>query len=220
MSSLQAANLQFDIEVFLQTNFTPAERYQAINDHVRTWYRTVMSWPYIARYCDLVETEKLYEVGGFKTMTDWLDNAAPKCARTLASYREVRGKLSADFSDIEMSEMPKETAKFIAKNVTSHEHRKNPKIKAASKKERAECVKAIREELPELHLEDVVNASFTESQMKRMRPILERYRAEEQDLDMLLVDAIEGVVTAYGALRERLDSLDANQAVPDVNWVR
>src|ERR1035438_7369214 len=169
---MTTANLQLpelDLELFLQTNFNPSERYRAIDGHVRSWYKTVMSWPYIARYCDLVEKEKLYEQGGFKTMTDWLENATPKCARSLASYREVRTLLSGDFTDSEMADMPKESAKFIAKEVPSHEHRKHPAVRAAAKKEREECEREVREAIPDLHLEKKVRVVFTESQINKKR---------------------------------------------------
>lgn len=218
------ANLQlpeFDLELFLQTNFNPEERYQAIDGHVRTWYRTVMSWPYVARYCDLVEKEKLYELGGFETMTAWLQNAAPRCERSLREYREIRGLLSEDFTDAEMSEMKKESAKFIAKSVTSHEHRRNPKVRAAAKKDKADCVKDVREELPELHLEDLVNIVFTDSQMESIRPILEWYKMKEGDPAMTTPEAIEGALEDYRALRERLDSIETDSSgTRDIAWQR
>src|ERR1700679_1650266 len=116
----------FDLEVFLETNKSPMERYMAIDGHVRTWYRTVLSWPYIAKYCDLVESERLYELGGYATMTDWLKTAAPRCERSIREYRATRQELAAEFTDDEQSSFPVETAKTMAKHVPK-EQRKNPR---------------------------------------------------------------------------------------------
>lgn len=208
-----AANLHLDLEMLLQTNTIPSERFQAIDGHVRKWYRTVMSWPYIARYCELVEAEKLYEQGGFKTMTAWLKVAAPQCERSIRSFMSTHANLSADYSDSEMAEMPKETAKFIAKNVTSREHRKNPKIKAASKKEKADCVKEVREAIPDLHLEDIENVVFTASQMESIDRVCAYYREKEGDPEMSRQEAIEGALVDYHMLRERIDAIEKQVTV-------
>lgn len=202
-----------DMELFLQTNTDPSERYQAIDGHVRGWYRTIMAWPYIARYCELVENEKLYEHGGFKNMTAWLQNAAPKSERSIRDYLSIHKNLSSDYSDAEQSEMPVETAKFLAKNVTSREHRKNPKVRAASKKEKAECVKEVREAIPDLHLEDIENVVFTASQIEAIDRVCAYYREKEDDPDMSRQDCLEGICVDYQMLRERIDTIETVEEV-------
>jgi len=208
---LPAANLQSNLvglEPFLSTNSDPAQQFEAIDREVRRVESVVTGWPKLAKYCQMVKDGELFQHGGYKTMTDWLENAAPKSARSIMDYMSLHKNLSPDFTDEEQSQMPVETAKLIAKKVTSREHRKNPQVKAASKKKKAQCMKEVNEALPDLHLEDIENVVFPTSQLAAIDSVCDYYREKEGDPDMSRQDAIEGALTDYKMLRERLDAIE------------
>jgi hypothetical protein len=187
-----------NLELFLSLEPDPEQQFLAIDSQVRRFERMVSDWPALARMCKAVDTGKLWKHGGYKSFTNWLENAAPKCSSSIYAYIAQLSNLEGDFSDDEMMAMPPESAKFIAETVTSHEHRKNPAVKAASKKKKAECVKAVREALPELHLEDIVNVTFTESQIAAIDLVCDTYRGRMNEPDLSRATCIEGVMADWG----------------------
>lgn len=195
---LVTANLPFNLEIFLSTNTNPVERYQAIDGHVRSWYKIVMTWPYIAKYCEIVEQEKLYEHGGFDSMTAWLKVATPRCERSLRGYMSLRKNLSSEFTDDEMSAMEQETAKVIVDKIPKA-HRKNPRIREAAKKPKEEFIEEVKKEAPELHIETELKklVTFTESQMIFVESIRHEF-CEDNDLEEISWAAfIEALCAAW-----------------------
>jgi hypothetical protein len=173
------------------------QHFRFIDAQVRRFEHVVNNWPALARMCKYVDTLKLWRFGGYRSFTNWLENAAPRCESSIRAYIAQLNNLEGDFSDDEMMAMPPESAKFIAETVTSREHRKNPAVKAASRKKKAECVKAVREALPELHLEDMVNVTFTESQIAAIDRVCERYRGMMGEPEMSRPQVIEAVMADW-----------------------
>ena len=100
-----------NLQWFLGTELDPKKRFDAIDLEVRRIEKIVNDWPSLARMCQMVDDEKLYIPGGYKSFTAWLKAAAPKCESSIRTYMATNKNLEPDFTDEEQAEMPPETAK-------------------------------------------------------------------------------------------------------------
>lgn len=210
---IKTANLQsslVDLELFLATNNDPAQRFEAIDREIRHVESVVTGWPKLAKYCQMVEDEKLFKQGGYKNMTAWLQQAAPKSERSIRDYLALHKNLSPDFTDEEQAAMPVESAKFVAKNVTSREHRKNPAVRNAAKKERADCARDIKAAIPGLHLEDYHHIAFPDSAWEgTIQPVCEWWKKNHPEENEIETPAIiEFVMNDYPAALQRIAALE------------
>jgi len=88
-----------NLEIFLASEPDPEQQFLAIDSQVRRIERLVNDWPALARMCKAVDTGKLWKHGRYKSFTNWLQNAAPKCESSIRSYIAQLSNLEGDFTD-------------------------------------------------------------------------------------------------------------------------
>lgn len=150
------------IELGNLSRLDPVDQFKAIDVYVRDFDKKMREWPTLAKMVIEVRDRELWKFGGFPNYSAWIESAAPTCSATVFQNVTLYEKLKDDFTDDDLDGVPKETAKKAVELSTGA--RKNPKVKQALKKDRAEFVKTVQAEEPDQHMVDDVRKTLTWSQ--------------------------------------------------------
>lgn len=159
----------------LQTDYSDAECFQAIDSWVREKEK---EWVAVARACMEVQTRQLYVHGGFHSWDAWLENAAPSSARTIRWHISIVKGLEPDFTDQQIGDMPKETAKVVRR--LSTKARRDPRVLAGCKRKHGPFVELVKTLHPDELIEDdsMIVFSLSESQREIADQEFEQWRIE------------------------------------------
>lgn len=172
------------------------ECFMAIDSWVRDKEK---EWVAVARACMEVQTRQLYVYGGFHSWDAWLESAAPSSARTIRWHISIVKGLEPDFTDQQIGDMPKETAKAVRRLSTKARH--DPRVLAASKRKHGPFVELVNTLHPDEHLEDdsMMLFSLTESQRGIVEEEFEYWR--EQDDKISDGEILVALCLAAGVIR-------------------
>jgi hypothetical protein len=186
---LSTVNLQLSVEAEVD----PKRQFKMIDAWLREYERRNRDWPTLAKMCHEVKVKGLWKHGGYKDWSHWVLTAAPVCAKSVFVYVCMYENLAPDFSHEELREMPPETAKKMTQ--VSSACRKDPVIRAASKKKRKEFVQTVKAVAPEQHIEDDHRKifNFSESQWAVIEQTFKEFREQVEAPEMSDEEVVEAL---------------------------
>ena len=212
-----------------------ASRFREIDAYCRDFDAKMSQWSMVAKKCKEVRDDELwrYAEKPYPNFDGWLADAMPTSVSTARKALRLYESLQNDFTFDEMKEMPTETAKVVAQLPKSV--RKDPRVRAATKKKRKEFIEVVQEAAPEQHLEaEVVRTfTFTLSQWEVIEEALEAERLLEDNPELPAGEILAGMAvewldefgpgTGLHSRRERAAEIkgykDRGEAVPEIATV-
>ena len=170
------------------------QEFEAIDAMVRAYEK---QWVLIAQQCIRVQSAALWRHGWYHSYEHWLNEAAPKSARTIFYHVGVVKDLAPDFTSEELAEMPPETAKVMRRLSTST--RRDPAVREAGKRKKRQFIETVQELHPEEHLESTfkLELQFEDSFSGIFRTFVDGIRAIEDDPELSYEKALELAVIAW-----------------------
>lgn len=191
---INAPEMRPPIAANLQTTPTDAECFVAIDAWVREKER---EWAVIARACLEVQTRELWKCGDYHSWDAWLNNAAPRSARTIYWHISLLKGLEPDFTDAELSHIAPEAAKVLRSLPKSV--RNDPRVREAAKGKRQALVAKLRETHPGQLMENSYYwaADLSESQFSKVDACFALYKLREGDEQVNRADFLEDLCQRY-----------------------
>ena len=156
------------------------DRAEFCTQYLETFESSCRNWVDLAMILVEVERDELFVEMGFASWDDWAKTKAPVSHRLCYAIKgRYRALKDARLSDTEMRLMPPETAQWAskAKNISPAALSK-PEVKEILMLPRQKAVKALKEALPEQHIEDVekITCKFAVSQHKVIQEAYEVFK--------------------------------------------
>jgi uracil-DNA glycosylase len=154
------------------------ERAELLTDYLKR-FDANFDWTRLAETVIEVERDELYVEVGFKTMTEWITGCAPRsyrlCYMVKARYKALIEVMSLE----EMKRIPAETADWASKvrNI-SRAALAQPEVKEALRLPKQKAIAAIKEIVPNEHVEQVKNwmCKFAQSQHESVSDAFECFK--------------------------------------------
>jgi hypothetical protein len=175
----EAAVTQFSTGANLRSD--EAQEFAAIDAMVRAYEK---QWVLIAQQCIRVQSAELWRHGGYHSYEHWLNEAAPRSARTIFYHVGVVKDLAPDFTTEEMAEMRPESAKTLRK--VSKAVRHDPAVRNAAKGSRRHLVTVLSQTHPEELIENTFELTlrFEDSFSEIFRTFVDGIRTIEDDPEL------------------------------------
>jgi hypothetical protein len=188
----EAAVTQFSTGANLRSD--EAQEFAAIDAMVRAYEK---QWVLIAQQCIRVQSAELWRHGGYHSYEHWLNEAAPRSARTIFYHVGVVKDLAPDFTTEEMAEMRPESAKTLRK--VSKAVRHDPAVRNAAKGSRRHLVSVLSETHPEELIEqtETMELHFEKSFIGLFQTFLSGIRVIEDSEELSYEAAIELAIIAW-----------------------
>ena len=191
----EAAVTQFSTGANLRSD--EAQEFAAIDAMVRAYEK---QWVLIAQQCIRVQSAELWRHGGYHSYEHWLNEAAPRSARTIFYHVGVVKDLAPDFTTEEMAEMRPESAKTLRK--VSKAVRHDPAVRNAAKGSRRHLVTVLSQTHPEELIENTFELTlrFEDSFSEIFRTFVDGIRTIEDDPELSYEKCFE--LSIHSAKRE------------------
>ena len=154
------------------------ERAELLTDYLKR-FDANFDWTRLAETVIEVERDQLYKEVGFETMTEWITGCAPRsyrlCYMVKARYKALIEVMSLE----EMKKIPAETADWASKSKNiSRAALAQPEVKEALRLPKQKAIAAIKEIVPNEHVEQVKNwmCKFAQSQHESVSDAFECFK--------------------------------------------
>jgi hypothetical protein len=157
---------------------SPEDEFRSIDAYVRDYDR---QWVTVAQLCLRVKQGELWKHGGHHSWEDWINQAAPKSARTIFYYVGLVRDLP-EFTTEELQAMRPETAKAMRK--LSPSVRRDKRVREAASLSKRSFIEVVKELHADQHLEldSIFGITLSETQRSVVEEEFAAWRVDDPDI--------------------------------------